>query len=717
MLTTFSHHVKSDLDPYVCLFENCGQEEVLYNHAEEWLSHMREHAKFWHCSSHRELGPFSTRELYIAHLREVHHSSLSDLQLRALANRKCRKETKLFKTCPLCGYEDSNANDRLEDHITGHLRSIALKSLPSYAEDIPDYANSTLDSSTSQPQSRSTIRNFLTSEDETGMGSNNFWDTIEFQITDLDMITLSRAHPMELDPTHQESWVANWRLEGLRYLEPVINPEDDLILHSLHNYYEWDLDSCPEYAVSDEEMAFVYENQDRSTQIEEFEQMMEIAKTKLGAHHPNTLSIMADLVTMNWGEDRFGEAEKLQVQMIEIRQARLGADHPDTLSSIKLLSSMRRSKRRREVTDNLEGLLINSSRIKFDTDQPDTQRQMVNRASTCNQKGSTSTAASSNTHIINREDFTIGWLCVSMLELLAAQSMLDHVHSSKELLPAELRDYTLGQIQGHNVVIACMAAGHGRMMSASKVAKQLIQTFKGIRFGLMVGIGGGAPSSTQDIRLGDVVVSHPSGIARGLIQFDYGKILQNGEFKRIESPNAPPQFVLNAIGRVRADHRAGYKRHPQFLSTMIETHLKMNKEFGFQGVSNDCLFQPDYEHASSDSTCEQCDHTRTIKRDARDDLDPVIHYGTIASGNRVIKDAMMRDRMSDEHGVLCFDLETGESLQDFPHLVVRGIYDYADSHSNNEWQGYAAATAAAFAKELLSVISPNEILQEKPING
>ena len=34
-------------------------------------------------------------------------------------------------------------------------------------------------------------------------------------------------------------------------------------------------------------------------------------------------------------------------------------------------------------------------------------------------------------------------------------------------------------------------------------------------------------------------------------------------------------------------------------------------------------------------------------------------------------------------------------------LVIRGICDYADSHKNKQWQPYAAATAAAYAKELL----------------
>ena len=46
--------------------------------------------------------------------------------------------------------------------------------------------------------------------------------------------------------------------------------------------------------------------------------------------------------------------------------------------------------------------------------------------------------------------------------------------------------------------------------------------------------------------------------------------------------------------------------------------------------------------------------------------------------------------------------------------MIRGICDYADSHKNKQWQGYAAATAAAYAKELLSVIHPNQV-EETPV--
>jgi nucleoside phosphorylase len=88
----------------------------------------------------------------------------------------------------------------------------------------------------------------------------------------------------------------------------------------------------------------------------------------------------------------------------------------------------------------------------------------------------------------------------------------------------------------------------------------------------------------------------------------------------------------------------------------------------------------------------------------------VIYYGTIASGNQVIKDGVTRDRLSLElGGVLCYEMEAAGLMNHFPCLVIRGICDYADSHKNKGWQPYAAATAAACAKEVLSVIPAAEV--------
>lgn len=51
-------------------------------------------------------------------------------------------------------------------------------------------------------------------------------------------------------------------------------------------------------------------------------------------------------------------------------------------------------------------------------------------------------------------------------------------------------------------------------------------------------------------------------------------------------------------------------------------------------------------------------------------------------------------------------------MNNFPCVVIRGISD-ADSHKNDQWRPYAAATAAACAKELLEYVQPRAIDEER----
>ena len=54
-------------------------------------------------------------------------------------------------------------------------------------------------------------------------------------------------------------------------------------------------------------------------------------------------------------------------------------------------------------------------------------------------------------------------------------------------------------------------------------------------------------------------------------------------------------------------------------------------------------------------------------------------------------------------------------MSDFPCVVIRGICDYSDSHKNDAWQGYAAATAAVFAREVLYILRPQIPSSDEPL--
>jgi hypothetical protein len=83
--------------------------------------------------------------------------------------------------------------------------------------------------------------------------------------------------------------------------------------------------------------------------------------------------------------------------------------------------------------------------------------------------------------------------------------MLDERHSTLLSRPQDNNNYTFGRVGVHNVVIACLPSGVTGTISAARVATQMLSTFTGLRFGLMVGFGGGIPSEEHDIRLGDMV--------------------------------------------------------------------------------------------------------------------------------------------------------------------------------------------------------------------
>ncbi len=88
---------------------------------------------------------------------------------------------------------------------------------------------------------------------------------------------------------------------------------------------------------------------------------------------------------------------------------------------------------------------------------------------------------------------------------------------------------------------------------------------------------------------------------------------------------------------------------------------------------------------------------------------PQIRKGVIASGEKVIADAVIRDQIaSGQRKILAVEMEgygfsaaVWQSFQRVRHLVIRGICDLADSTKSDDWHSYAAAVAASFAKHLL----------------
>jgi nucleoside phosphorylase len=302
------------------------------------------------------------------------------------------------------------------------------------------------------------------------------------------------------------------------------------------------------------------------------------------------------------------------------------------------------------------------------------------------------------------------------VELAAVKAMLDQTHPS---LPTQ-RDqncYILGEIEGHNIVIAVLPEIGTN--SAATVATQLLNDFSSIRFGLLVGIGGGVPDEEEDgndIRLGDVVISKPTASFGGVVQYDLGKYLTNGGFEQTGVLTKPPLILRTSVEMLVADHRIRGSRVPQYLSDMLQKYPAMEEEFSYPGAQHDQLFQADYPHPGGPN-CHRCDLQRVVKRNIRRTKHPKFHYGTIGSANTVVKDAGLREELRRRLKIICVEMEAAGLMDSFPCLVIRGICDYADSHKNKKWQPYAAATAAAYMKELLSTIPPKDVARVSPAAG
>lgn len=316
---------------------------------------------------------------------------------------------------------------------------------------------------------------------------------------------------------------------------------------------------------------------------------------------------------------------------------------------------------------------------------------------------------------LDKSQYTVGWIAALPHEMAAAEAMLDETHASlEEKHGKDDNSYVLGSVysksRSHHVVITGLPSGQYGNTAATTAAAQMLSSFPAIKFGLMVGIGGGIWSENNDIRLGDVVVSNPEGSFGGVKQYNSGKATVDG-FQCSGWLKPPPRILLNAVHKLRSNHFLQESTIPDKLRKMYTKHPGMSKPrtgqgFVHPGTNKDRLFRSDYRHQKGAKNCDACDK-KEIAREKRPDCDPFIHYGTIASGDMVIKDPQTRDLLAQD--CLCFETEAAGLMNDFPCLVIRGICDYCDSHKNDEWQNYAAATAAAYAKELLQVIDPANV--------
>ncbi|PTB48871.1 hypothetical protein M431DRAFT_546207 [Trichoderma harzianum CBS 226.95] len=158
---------------------------------------------------------------------------------------------------------------------------------------------------------------------------------------------------------------------------------------------------------------------------------------------------------------------------------------------------------------------------------------------------------------------------------------------------------------------------------------------------------------------------------------------------------------------MRSDHLVSDSKIEEFISQMLQKGPRLSDYYQQPSTKSDILCTKGYSHEFNQPNCDRCDRERVVTRSVRRFPGPEIHYGLIASGDTVMRSSSSNTASYFED-VLCFEMEAAGLMTEYSCLVIRGISDYADSHKNDKWQCYAAATAAACTKELLSYLQPNE---------
>lgn len=332
----------------------------------------------------------------------------------------------------------------------------------------------------------------------------------------------------------------------------------------------------------------------------------------------------------------------------------------------------------------------------------------------------------------NRDGFKIAIICALALETNAVLCSLDQIWDDAPQVygraPGDPNSYIFGRSGRHPVVVLTLP-GMGNVRSAG-AASSLGMSFTSIQLVLLVGICGAVPygRNGEEIVLGDVIVSEV------LVRLDFGRQYTT-EFKRkdtiLDAPGKPNEEILGLLQRWKSQVMA------QQLQANLMQHLGGLMQHPLIGteypISTDQLFAPEYTHMHhfgclecglSDKTCDValnasceelgCDERRLIPRSRRSGggflevYNQQIHFGSIGTADTVMKSAYHRDKIASSEKIIAFEMEGAGVWDKFNCLIIKGVCDYADSHKNKKWQGYAAVTAAAAAREVLKQYVPCE---------
>ncbi|WP_173978125.1 hypothetical protein [Magnetospirillum sp. UT-4] len=245
--------------------------------------------------------------------------------------------------------------------------------------------------------------------------------------------------------------------------------------------------------------------------------------------------------------------------------------------------------------------------------------------------------------------------------------------------------YELGTIEHRDgMAIPVLHASINGMgtTDAGIVAANLKRSYPSIKYALMVGIAGACPNLTdteKHVRLGDLVIS------THIVQHDFGAY-KDGVFEARATPQQVGMEFRQVVGLLGRD--------------AILDAIPWKDEIGTLGE----MFQRPTDEDVLKVKGRKVKHPPDARRV---NLSPVIHEGVIASGNIVVKDEVRRDAIRETFNARAIEMEGSAvhramSLLGAHGMVIRGTCDYCTIEKRDDWQYYAAALAAVYAKMLIA---------------
>ncbi|EHK48595.1 uncharacterized protein TrAtP1_009631 [Trichoderma atroviride] len=335
------------------------------------------------------------------------------------------------------------------------------------------------------------------------------------------------------------------------------------------------------------------------------------------------------------------------------------------------------------------------------------------------------------TQPISRDEFHVGIVCALPSEADAVMLLFDQFWDEDGdpfgRSSGDNNSYTTGRLGKYNVVLLTLP-DMGTNSAASATAN-LRSSYGSLRLVFLVGICGGVPKiAGDDVFLGDVVVS------KAIVQYDFGRQFP-GHYEvkdtledSLGRANKEIRGMLAALQTERMremvqNKSAVYLKQLQSADAKAAAKKRRRSKYRYPGITEDKLYLPRYVHrhlkqcgicSEFDSTCDLaaktsctdlgCDDNMLVQRDIFEDdgdFSPNIFIGRIGSSNTVMKSGKIRDYNATKFDLIAFEMEGAGAWDEVPCLVVKGVCDYADSHKNNLWQNFAAATAASVMKAIL----------------